>query len=188
MPDEIADEILRVAKRTKALAFGEFKLTSGRIAHYYFDGRKLTLDPEGCCLIAKAMLPLVIESGAEAIAGPTLGADPVVAGVAMLSHQEGTPIPAMIVRKEAKVHGMGRMIEGPVTENVRVAVVDDTCATGGSLIQAIEAVEANGCTVVKVLSVLDRDEEGSEEIRRRGYDFASLLTADESGNVGPAQR
>ena len=186
LPDTIASELLRVAVRTGALAFGEFRLTSGRIASYYFDGRKVTLDPEGCYLAASALLPMVLESGAKAVAGPTLGADPIVAGIALLSHQQGTPVPAMIVRKDAKNHGMGRQIEGPVTGELPVAVVDDTCATGGSLIQAIEAIEADGGTVVKVLCILDRHEEGSEEIRRRGYDFASLLTVDEGGDVGPA--
>ena len=186
MPSTITSELLRVAVRTGALAFGEFRLTSGKLATYYFDGRKVTLDPEGCYLAASALLPMVLESGAKAVAGPTLGADPMVAGIAMLSHQRGAPVPAMIVRKEAKSHGMGRQIEGPVTGALPVAVVDDTCATGGSLIQAIEAVEADGGTVVKVLCILDRREECSREIRRRGYDFASLLTVDESGNVKPA--
>ena len=186
LPDTITSQLLRVAVRTGALAFGEFRLTSGKLATYYFDGRKVTLDPEGCHLAASALLPMVLQSGARAVAGPTLGADPMVAGIAMLSHQKGTPVPAMIVRKEAKSHGMGRQIEGPVTGELPVAVVDDTCATGGSLIQAIEAIEADGGTVVKVLCILDRHEEGSEEIRRRGYDFASLLTVDEAGNVVPA--
>ncbi len=178
---------MRVAVRTGALAFGEFRLTSGKLATYYFDGRKVTLDPEGCHLVASALLPMVLESGAEAVAGPTLGADPMVAGIAMLSHQQGTPVPAMIVRKEAKEHGMGRQIEGPVTGELPIAVVDDTCATGGSLIQAIEAIEAHGGTVVKVLCILDRNEEGTEELNRRGYDFASLLTVDEEGDVVPAE-
>ena len=184
--ESITSRLLRVAVRTGALAFGEFRLTSGKLATYYFDGRKVTLDPEGCHLVASALLPMVLESGARAVAGPTLGADPMVAGIAMLSHQQGTPVPAMIVRKEAKEHGMGRQIEGPVTGELPVAVVDDTCATGGSLFQAIEAVEADGGTVVKVLCILDRHEEGSQELRRRGYDFASLLTVDAKGNVGPA--
>ncbi len=186
LPETITSQLLQVALRTGALAFGEFRLTSGRLATYYFDGRKVTLDPEGCHLVASALLPMVLESGARAVAGPTLGADPMVAAIAMLSHQQGTPVPAMIVRKEAKGHGMGRQIEGPVTGELPVAVVDDTCATGGSLIQAIEAIEADGGAVVKVLCILDRHEEGSEELRRRGYDFASLLTVDADGNVGPA--
>ena len=186
LPESITSQLLSVAVRTGALAFGEFRLTSGTLATYYFDGRKVTLDPEGCFLAASALLPMVLESGAKAVAGPTLGADPMVAGIAMLSHQQGTPVPAMIVRKEAKEHGMGRQIEGPVTGALPIAVMDDTCATGGSLIQTIEAIEADGGTVVKVLCILDRNEEGTQELRRRGYDFASLLTVDEEGNVVPA--
>jgi orotate phosphoribosyltransferase len=106
--------------------------------------------------------------------------------VAVVSYQERHPIPGLIVRKEAKQHGGKRAIEGPLNKGARVAVVDDTCTTGSSLFMAIDAVEAAGCQVVKVITILDRREGGSEEIRRRGYDFVSLLEADESGNVIPS--
>ncbi len=178
--------ILDVARRTGALAFGEFTLSSGRTGSYYFDGRLLTLDPEGAYLVARALLPLVREADAEAIAGPTLGADPIVSAVAVLSHMDGKPIPGLIVRKEAKAHGMGRMIEGPLREGASVAVVDDSCTKGGSLLHAVNAMEDAGCRVVKVLCVLDRREGGSDELRRRGYDFTALLEADAEGNIVPA--
>ena len=179
------EEILRVAERLGALQFGDFILTSGAKGTYYFDGRLLTLDPEGTTLVARAFLPMLIDCGAEAIAGPTLGADPIVTAVAMASHLQGHPIPALIVRTQAKEHGMGRMIEGPLVKGSKVAVVDDACTSGGSLLHAVEAVETAGCSVVKVLCILDRLEGGSAEIRRRGYDFASLLQPDGSGGIGP---
>ncbi len=183
---ESANAILDVAQRTGALAFGEFTLSSGRTSSYYFDGRKLTLDPEGLYLVARALLPLVRAAGAEAIAGPTVGADPIVSAVAMLSHLDGEPVPGLIVRKEAKEHGMGQLIEGPLREGSSVAVVDDSCTMGGSLFHAVKAMEDAGCRVVKVLCVLDRREGGSDEIRRRGYDFATLLEADADGKIVPA--
>ena len=183
-----AEIILELAKRRGALRFGEFALSAGGTSSYYFDGRLITLDPEGSYHVAKALLPILRECGAEAVAGPTLGADPIVSAVAAISHLEGHPIPGLIVRKEAKEYGGKRAIEGPLAQGARVAVVDDTCTTGGNLLHAIEAVEAAGCQVVKVISILDRRQGGSDEIRRRGYDFVGLLEANERGEITPAAR
>jgi orotate phosphoribosyltransferase len=213
-----AEIILELAKEKGALMFGEFRLSAGGTSSYYFDGRIVTLDPRGAYLVAKAFLPILKECSAEAIAGPTLGADPIVAAVAVLSYQEDHPIPGLIVRKEAKGHGGKRAIEGPLedvlsgkrgtlqnkdvlsgkgsipmqsgqnAEGARVAVVDDACSTGASLFHAIDAVEAAGCKVVKVLSILDRHQGGSDELRRRGYDFTALLEADEKGDIVPVKR
>ena len=179
------EAILEVAERLGALQFGEFTLSSGAKSTYYFDGRLLTLDPEGATLVASAFMPILIDCGAEAIAGPTVGADPIVAAVAVTSHSQGHPIPGLIVRSTPKRHGSGRLIEGPLVEGSRVAVADDACTSGASLLHAIDAVEAAGCTVVMVLCILDRFEGGSETIKRKGYDFASLLQPDGSGGIVP---
>jgi len=106
-----------------------------------------------------------------------------VAAVALTSHLEGAPMSAFIVRKEAKGHGTGQLIEGPLEEGIPVAIVDDVCTTGGSLFHAIEAAEAHGCSVVKVIALLDRHQGGSEEMRRRGYDFTAVLEATPEGEV-----
>ncbi len=184
-----SNRLLQLALDMGALRYGDFTLTSGKKSSYYFDGRLLSLHPEGAYLASQALLPLVRASGAAAIGGPTLGADPIVAAVSMASHLEsgGTPVPAFIVRKEAKEHGMGNAVEGHLAAGSKVAVVDDTCTTGGSLFQAIEAAEAEGCTVVKVLAILDRREGGSDELRRRGYDFAALLVANSEGEIEVAR-
>lgn len=187
MPTSHAQAILDLAKRSGALMFGDFQLSAGGASSYYFDGRIVTLDPQGAYLVAQAFLPILRDCRAHAIAGPTLGADPIVAAVAMASHIDGgAPIPGLIVRKEAKEHGGKRAIEGPLTPGARVAVVDDACSTASSLFHAIEAVEAAGCEVVKTLAILDRRMGGSDELRRRGYDFAALLEADADGNITPA--
>ena len=184
---ETSERLLQLSLDMGALRYGEFKLTSGRMSNYYFDGRLISLDPEGSYLIAQALLPLVRSAGAEAIGGPTLGADPIVAAVSLVSHLEKSDgaagIPAFIVRKEAKSHGTGNAVEGHLAPGSKVAIVDDTCTTGGSLFQAIEAAEAGGCTVVKVLAILDRREGGSDELRRRGYDFTPLLAANGNGEI-----
>jgi len=181
-----AGAILEAAERTGALTFGEFHLSAGGTSPYYFDGRLVTLDPEGAYHISSALLPILRGCGAEAIAGPTLGADPIVSAVSVMSYVEQHPIAGLIVRAKAKKHGVGRLIEGPLREGSRVAVVDDACSTGGSLIHAIDAVEAAGCRIVKVLCVLDRRQGGSDEIKRRGYEFLALLEADEAGHIAAA--
>ena len=180
-----AEAILELAKNKNALMFGEFTLSAGKTTSYYFDGRIVTLDPEGGYRVAKAFLPILKECGAEAIAGPTLGADPIVAAVSVMSYTDGHPIPGLIVRKEAKEYGGKRAIEGPLVEGAKVAVVDDTCSTGSSIFHAIDAVEKAGCKVVKVLAILDRHEGGSDELKRRGYDFVALLEANERGEINP---
>ena len=184
---DISHRLLQLALDKGALRYGDFTLTSGRKSGYYFDGRLLSLDPEGAYLVGQALLPGIRAAGAQAIGGPTLGADPIVTAVALVSHLEGGAgegaIPAFIVRKEAKAHGTGQAIEGPLPPGCRTAIVDDTCTTGGSLFQAIEAAEAAGCTVVKVLALLDRQEGGGAELRRRGYDFTPLLAANVAGQI-----
>jgi orotate phosphoribosyltransferase len=180
--------ILKLAKERGALQFGEFKLSAGGTSSYYFDGRIITLDPEAGYHVAKAILPILKECDAQAIAGPTLGADPIVSSVSVVSHVEGHPVPGLIVRKEAKGHGGKRAIEGPMAElgeRARIAVVDDACTTASSLFLAIDAVEAAGHQVVKVITILDRNEGGSDKLRDRGYDFVALLSANEKGEIIP---
>ena len=186
---QAASEIMELAKDKGALLFGEFQLSAGGTSSYYFDGRILALDPEGSYRVAKALLPILQGCGAQAIAGPTLGADPIVSAVSVVSHIEGSPIPGLIVRGETKGHGGKKMIEGPTSAlgaGAQVAVVDDTCTTGSNLFHAIEAVESVGYKVVKVLSILDRNEGGSAELRRRGYSYHALLSANEDGEIGPS--
>lgn len=178
-----AERLLELALERGALKYGDFTLSSGKKSGYYFDGRLLSLDPEGAALIGRLLTPLVRRSGAEAVGGPTLAADPVVTAVALTSHLEGEGIPAFIVRKEAKGHGMAQLIEGPLRPGARVAIVDDTCTTGGSLVHAIRAAEAYGCRVVKVIALLDRREGGGEELHRLGYDFSALLAANPQGQI-----
>ena len=183
----LADEILALAKDLNALAFGEFTLASGMKSGYYFDGRLMTLSPRGANLVAQALLPAIRAAGAEAVGGPAVGAVPLVTELAMLSGQDGgAAIPGFFVRKEAKDHGMGQALEGPLPEGVRVAIVDDTCSTAGSLYMAIEAAEAAGHEVVLVACILDRNQGGSERLRSEGYRFHTLLTGDAEGRVTTA--
>ena len=178
-----SDERLLEVFKEHAVLRGEFTLSSGLKTSYYFDGRMMTLWPEGAYLIGRGILRILVGTGAEAVGGMTMGADPIAAAVAVVSHLEGKPIPAFIVRGGVKEHGTQKSIEGPLVPGSRVAIVDDVITTGGSVLRAIEAVEAEGCKVVKVVALLDRQQGGADEVRRRGYDFAALLSADSSGEV-----
>ena len=180
----IADRILKLAYHRGAISYGNFTLSSGTKSTYYFDGRRITLDAEGSYLIGTAFFQLLEGSNIQAIGGPTLGADPMVAAVATISWVNGNPLNAFIVRKEAKLHGTEQLIEGPILERgSRVAIVDDSCSTGGSIWHAISVAEAAGYNVVKVMAILDRHQGGSRKLRDQGYEFTCLLEADESGRI-----
>ena len=176
--------ILETALEVGALLYGEFTLASGMKSSFYFDGRLLTLSPKGAHQVSRALLPMDRASGADAIGGPTSGADPIVAGVSLLSYEDGgKTIPGFFVRPTIKDHGTGKLIEGPLPKNGKVAIVDDTCSTAGSLFQAIDAVESVGCEVVTVIAILDRNQGGGEKLRKSGYVFRALLEADQDGRI-----
>lgn len=169
-------ERLRAILKEQSLMFGDFTLASGKKSNFYFDSKRTTLLPEGAWLTARAVLRLVRERGiaADAIGGLTLGADPIVCPVAALSHAEGPPLRAFIVRKEAKEHGTGRRIEGNLAPKSRVIVVDDVVTTAGSTMKAIEAAEEEGHTVVAVICLVDREQGGAA--RLAAYPFFPLFT------------
>lgn len=168
--------IREIAGEVGAFLTGEFTLTSGRKSNYYIDGKKITLSPEGAYLVGKAIFDELIKTGVDAIGGVATGAYPIVTAVALVSHLEGKPIPAFIVREVTKEHGTMRQIEGHLKEGSRVAIVDDVLTTGGSVLKAIEAVEAAKCQVVKVIVLVDRGEGGSDKLKKEGYDFTALLS------------
>ena len=181
MQDKDAERLLQIV--SGKVLHGEFTLTSGEKSAYYFDGRLITLSAEGAYLVGKKVFELVVAAGAEAIGGPTLGADPIIGSVIAISWLEGKPVSGLIVRGETKTHGTQKLIEGNLPQGGKVAIVDDVITTGGSFFRAIEAVEKGGCQVVKVIALLDRQQGGSEELRKKGYDFTALLRADASGAV-----
>ncbi len=186
MPDSgngRAARILQLATELGSLQFGEFTLSSGQTSSYYFDDRLLSLHPEGLKEIANAFQSLIADSPAVAVGGPTVAADPIVGAITLLSEQKGAPLRGFLVRSEAKTHGMGKQVEGPVEAGMDVAIIDGSLSTGGSMFLAIDAAEAMGCKVVCVLSILDRHQGGSDRLRERGYKFTTLLEATPEGDV-----
>src|ERR1700722_681795 len=173
--------------RTKSLVRGDFTLASGKKSHYYLDCRLTTLDPEGARLTGYCVLALLDEMGVkpDAIGGLSMGADPVVSAAIVVSAFEKRPVQGFLVRKEAKGHGRKKQIEGmEEPRGKRVAIVDDVCTTGGSTLEAIEASEREGCEVVAVISLVDREEGGSESLRAK-YNYRSIFTARELLAEGP---
>lgn len=143
----------------------------------------VTLSAEGAYLVGRKVFELITAAGAEAVGGPTLGADPIIGAVITISYLEGKPVSGFIVRGGVKDHATQKLIEGNFPQDGKVAIIDDVITTGGSLFRAIETVEVDGCRVVKVVVILDRQEGGSEELRLRGYDFSVILRTDHSGKV-----
>ena len=176
----LAEDLLELANRVGAMKFAKATaLSSGGHSDYYFDARLLTLDLHGAWLAGQAAMALIRNVGAISVGGPATSALPIVMSV-MHSGWGGNVVSGFYTRIEPKPWGMGKTIEGP-TPYTKVVIVDDTCTSGRSLLNCIEAVEAIGCEVVKVVVILDRQEGGSDLIRGRGYDFQSILTVKPPG-------
>jgi len=139
------------------------------------------MSPEGLALIGPLGIEEISSAGwtPDSVGGLTLGADPVSYSIAYASALAGKPIRAFTVRKEAKTHGTGKLIEGPFVQSDRVVVIEDVITTGGSALKAIEAVRNAGATVVGVLALVDREEGGRERIEAAGYHVRSLAKASE---------
>ncbi len=171
----------------KSIRRGEFTLASGKKSDYYLDCRLTTLDPEGALLTGYCVLEMLDEMDVkpDAIGGLSMGADPVVSAAIVVSAIEKRPLEGFLVRKEAKDHGRKKQIEGiENTRGKRVAIVDDVCTTGGSTQEAIAAAEREGCEIVAVISLVDREEGGSDALREK-YNYRSIFTARELLAAGP---
>ena len=159
---------------------GSFTLASGRQSSLYIDARLTTMSPDGLATIGPLGLEAIRMAGwtPDAVGGLTLGADPVSFAIAHASELAGTPVRAFTVRKEAKTHGTGKVIEGPFLSGDAVVIVEDVITTGGSALKAVAAVRAAGGVVLGVLAVVDREEGGREAIAAAtGLRAVALATA-----------
>lgn len=174
------DELLQLIKDVGALLYGDFTLSSLKPSNYYFDSKPLTLDPKGAYVVGNYFFEKLKATDAKAIGGMELGAIPIVSAVTLLSHQYQQPLPAFYVRKEPKPHGTQSLIEGNFPKDdvslVPVAILDDVVTGGGSILQAIDAVEAEGNPIVAVMCILDRNEGGRERLMKRGYNLQAMFT------------
>ncbi|MCX8042492.1 MAG: orotate phosphoribosyltransferase [Desulfobacterota bacterium] len=156
-----------------------FKLASGRMSNYYIDCRTTTHNPEGKHLIGSLIFEMIKDLEIQAVGGLTMGADPIACAVSHEAYLSGKRISSFSVRKEPKQHGTKRQIEGDVHTGDRVVIVEDVITTGSSTIKAIEAAQAAGLDVVKVIALVDREEGGRQEIARYVPDVAAICTRTE---------
>ena len=154
-------------------------LASGRQSDFYFDGKQTTLHPEGGYLTGKLFFEAIKDvEGVEGVGGLTLGADPIATATSIASFLAGKPVPGFIIRKEPKGHGTGAWLEGRknLKPGAKVVIVEDVVTSGGSSIKAIKRAEEEGLVVLGVVTLVDREEGGRENIEAEGYWMKSIFT------------
>lgn len=156
-----------------------FKLVSGQMSSYYINCKPTTLSPRGLYLVGHLIFEAVSGLLVDGIGGMTFGADPMAVAVSLVSEIQNQPMKAFSIRKEKKDHGISKWIEGDMAPGEKVVIIDDVATTGGSTIKAIERAEAEGLTVVRVVVLVDRQEGGMENIRKRVPDAVAIVTKDE---------
>jgi len=162
--------------RKKSLLRGSFKLVSGAVSDYYLDMKPTTFDPEGATLIAEIVCGMLADDAdVDAIGGLELGAVPIVAAVCAHSFH-GRPVNGFVVRKEKKGHGTDQKIDGNFKPNTTVVLIEDVTTKGGSVMQAVNAVRAQGATVKKIITIVDRLEGAAENLRKEGLVLAPIFT------------
>lgn len=157
-------------------------LASGRESDFYFDGKQTTLHPEGGYLTGKLFFDAIKDvEGVEGVGGLTLGADPIATATSVVSFLEKKPVPAFIIRKEPKGHGTGAWLEGRknLKPGSKVVIVEDVVTTGGSSMKAIRRAEEEGLKVLGVVTLVDREEGGRENIEKEGYWLKAIFTKSE---------
>jgi orotate phosphoribosyltransferase len=169
--------LVRLAGR--AYRHGRFTLASGRSSDHYVNCKPVSLSGAGLALLGALMLEQV-EPEAVAVAGLTLGADPLVSAVAMRAALDGRGLDALIVRKEAKGHGTQAWLEGPLPEpGRRITVLEDVVTTGGSSLKAVTQLREAGYSVERVVAIVDRQEGGLEAMTAAGLELRSLFLLEE---------
>jgi orotate phosphoribosyltransferase len=164
----------------RSVKFGDFTLASGATSNIYVDVRQTALTGDGALAIGQAFLEQmrIHAPDATACGGLTLGADPLVTATSVAAHLQGSVVDAIIVRKDAKLHGMARAIEAPsrVRQGAEVVVVDDVITTAGSTLKAVQALREAGFVVKTALCVVDRDAGGADALQAQGVSLIPLFT------------
>jgi orotate phosphoribosyltransferase len=158
---------------------GDFILSSGQHSSYYINGKQVTLHPQGALAIGRLLLSL-LPLDTQAVAGLTLGADPIVSSVSVVSALDNRPIPALIIRKEAKGHGTMAYIEGPsLPAGANVVVLEDVVTTGQSAMKAVERLREAGYKVEQVIALVDRQQGGAEFYESAKLKFQVLFSIED---------
>jgi orotate phosphoribosyltransferase len=158
---------------------GDFALTSGQRSSYYINGKQVTLHPQGGVAVGRILLTQLPDE-TVAVAGLTLGADPMVTATSVAAAYEGRSITPLIVRKEAKGHGTQAYIEGPVlAPNSLVVVLEDVVTTGQSALKAVDRLRQAGYQVNRILALVDRYQGGAELYAEHGIEFEAVFSIHE---------
>jgi len=169
------DRLIAIIRRQSLLLDRDFLLASGRSSNFFFDMKKTMFDPEGAALLADLLFAAIGDEEVEYIGGLETGAIPIVAALCARSWPE-KPIKGFFVRKESKGHGTDQRIDGLVEPRAKVILFEDVTTTGGSAMQAVDQVRRLGCTVLKVVSVVDRLEGAEANFCAAGIRFESVFT------------
>jgi len=172
--DPRRDRLREIIEEKSLITGRTFTLASGRTSSFFVNLKQTMLDPEGANLLADLILDVLEAEGIHNIGGLEMGAVPLVSAVCTKSF-ERFPVNAFFVRKSVKDHGAAKLIDGHLDEGSEVLIVDDVVTTGGSAVQAAEAVRARGCHVSKILAIVDRQEGGRENLASQGFQLISLL-------------
>jgi orotate phosphoribosyltransferase len=165
--------------KQKSLLRGTFTLASGATSNYYLDLKPTTFDPEGAALVAEIVCGMLAgDPDVDSIGGLELGAVPIVAAVAARSFS-ARPVNGFVVRKEKKGHGTDQKIDGNFKPNTIVVLIEDVTTKGGSVMQAVRAVRAQGATIKKIITIVDREEGATENLRKEGLVLAPIFTTSE---------
>ncbi len=154
-------------------------LASGRESDFYFDGKQTTLHAEGGLLVGKLFYEAIQDvEGVQGVGGITLGADPIATATSIAAYLDGRPMHAFIIRKEPKGHGTGQWLEGRknLPPGSKVVIVEDVVTTGGSSMKAVRRAEEEGLIVLGIVSLVDREEGGRENIEAEGVWLRSIFT------------
>ncbi len=154
---------------------GDFTLSSGVRSTYYINGKQVTLRAEGALVIGRLIWQMLPQD-TEAVAGLTLGADPMVSAVSIVSALENKPIPALIIRKQPKGHGTKAYIEGcSLNSSAKIVVLEDVVTTGKSALLAVERLQAAGYQVTEIIALVDRNQGGRELYQSQGLKFQAIF-------------
>ncbi len=163
---------------------GPFRLRSGELSDWYIDARQTTFSGEGARAVGAAMLE-VIPDGVQAVGGMTMGADPIAFATAIVAAEAGRSLSAFSIRKEAKDHGLGGRLVGPVGPGTRVAMLEDTTTTGGALLEAIDVARQEGLDIVRAVSLVDRSDGATgRRVEELGIEYLALVTPAMLGVAG----
>ncbi|MEZ5816444.1 MAG: orotate phosphoribosyltransferase [Hyphomicrobiaceae bacterium] len=183
LPPASRERLIAIIRERSVETGRTFKLASGRTSDFYCNLKPTMLDPEGAYLLGALIVEALKSDKPDLVGGLELGAVPLATAATAMSHAAGHPMRAFVVRKQTKEHGTKSLVEGLMRgdslKGRRVVILEDVTTTGGSSMKAIEAVRGEGAEVIKVLTMVDRQEGAAEAFSQAGIAFAALVTAAE---------